>query len=457
MVGGSFAIAASRLACYQRQHAYADRARSLQTMNVRLPARRHDMDALRAAAMLLGIAYHVSLSFALGFPWMVQDRSQNQASYLFQAAVHGFRMPLFFLISGFFTAMLWRKQGLKFLLWHRFRRILLPCLLSLITVVPAIDWAVASANKSGATKLSEAALVEPAVANPVAAVENVEPAGVQRNGGNEAASQQSRNVLHWLIHKPVFTLVWFLWFLWWLVVVFAMYASVADRLGWKARPHPLIPSPASLLWLLPLTMLSQCFMGSASDSNWEFGPDTSLGIVPMPHVFAYYALFFGFGVLYCDCDDVAGRVGQSWRWTLPVSLLIVFPLGLEFATGTFGLRDSLLPARFHRPATVAFQALYAWMMTFGGIGMFRSLLMRENRTIRYISDSSYWLYLAHLPLTIIAQIVVRDWPLPAIVKLTLIGVALTGFLLLTYDKLVRYTCLGTLLNGPRKRPEKHPP
>lgn len=30
--------------------------------------RRHDLDALRAAAMLLGIIYHVSLSFAEGFP-----------------------------------------------------------------------------------------------------------------------------------------------------------------------------------------------------------------------------------------------------------------------------------------------------------------------------------------------------------------------------------------------------
>jgi hypothetical protein len=49
-------------------------------------------------------------------------------------------------------------------------------------------------------------------------------------------------------------------------------------------------------------------------------------------------------------------------------------------------------------ANLLFQALYAWMMTFGCMGMFRSLLTKENRTIRYVSDSSYWLYLEHLPL-----------------------------------------------------------
>lgn len=54
--------------------------------------RRHNLDALRAAAMLLGIAYHVSPSFALGFPWSVQDVSQSKVAYIFQDFVHGFRM-----------------------------------------------------------------------------------------------------------------------------------------------------------------------------------------------------------------------------------------------------------------------------------------------------------------------------------------------------------------------------
>ena len=50
------------------------------------------------------------------------------------------------------------------------------------------------------------------------------------------------------------------------------------------------------------------------------------------------------------------------------------------------------------------------------LGMFRSLLTRDNRTIRYVSDSAYWLYLAHLPLVLGTQVIVRDWPLPALVK-----------------------------------------
>ena len=89
--------------------------------------RRHDLDALRAVAMLLGIILHAALAF-VPFPWVVQDPRQQEGFGLFFFAIHGFRMPLFFMMSGFFSAMLWRRRGLKSLLQHRFQRVLLPFL-----------------------------------------------------------------------------------------------------------------------------------------------------------------------------------------------------------------------------------------------------------------------------------------------------------------------------------------
>ena len=85
--------------------------------------------------MLLGIGLHASLSF-MPTPWPVQDTQRLGAFGLFTAFVHGFRMPLFFLVSGFFTMMLFRQRGLMSLLAHRATRLLLPCLLGLITIVP---------------------------------------------------------------------------------------------------------------------------------------------------------------------------------------------------------------------------------------------------------------------------------------------------------------------------------
>ena len=179
-----------------------------------------------------------------------------------------------------------------------------------------------------------------------------------------------------------------------------------------------------------------------------------MGVIPMPHVLAYYAIFFFFGALYFDSDDRDGALGSSWRWLLPVTLLVVFPLGLEFATGRFGWRDQVVPRQYHHLAATIFQAAYAWLMTIGSMGMFRSLLTRENQTLRYLSDSSYWMYLAHLPLVIAAQAFIRTWPIPAIPKMLLLSGVMTVFLLFTYQVFVRYTWIGLFLNGRRNRQKR---
>ncbi len=72
----------------------------------------HDLDALRATAMLLGVVLHATL-FLIPAAWPIQDAwagsvppQENPYGYLL-SAIHGFRMPVFFLLSGFFTALLW--------------------------------------------------------------------------------------------------------------------------------------------------------------------------------------------------------------------------------------------------------------------------------------------------------------------------------------------------------------
>ena len=104
-----------------------------------------------------------------------------------------------------------------------------------------------------------------------------------------------------------------------------------------------------------------------------------------------------------------------------------------------------------RPITSIAQVVYAWTMSFGIMGLFRRILKRENKTVRYISDAAYWLYLAHLPLILAAQVAVRDWSLPATAKFVLICSSVTGVLLVAYHTMVRYTWIGAMLNGPKTR------
>ncbi len=109
-------------------------------------ARFHDLDALRGFAMLLGILLHAGVFLVPVEFWPVHE------AYAFDTApeanvyawilsvIHGFRMPLFFLLSGFFSAMLWQSRGLDRLARHRLGRVGLPLLAGMFTVVPGEAW-----------------------------------------------------------------------------------------------------------------------------------------------------------------------------------------------------------------------------------------------------------------------------------------------------------------------------
>jgi hypothetical protein len=64
---------------------------------------------------------------------------------------------------------------------------------------------------------------------------------------------------------------------------------------------------------------------------------------------------------------------------------------------------------------------------------------------------SYCLYLAHLPLVILLQSLIRSWDLPAAVKFWGLMIFASAVLLVSYQLLVRYTPIGTMLNGKRVR------
>jgi len=155
-----------------------------------------------------------------------------------------------------------------------------------------------------------------------------------------------------------------------------------------------------------------------------------------------------------------GRDGRSvdvdGRWWLPlaIALFVVFPMGTALVGGWSGPVGAELDPTVRRALLVFLHAAYPWLMTFGLMGLFRRLHPAESPTVRYLSDSAYWLYLAHVPLVIAAQYAVRDWPIPAVVKLLLLVAATTAVLLWSYQTMVRYTWLGRFLNGPRERPAR---
>ena len=588
-------------------------------------ARRHDLDALRAVAMLLGIVLHGLMPFMPGLS-VIRDTQTAGWVWILFLGIHGFRMPLFFLVSGFFTAMLWQKRGVQTMLRQRSVRILLPCLLGTVTIVPLDTyvgrWAanygkrIAEKKQTAETKKKPDNLYDAirssdfltvksfidkrkkrvdvnapdpefkmpplhlaALFGKTKVVELLLNRGAniqQRDGGKRTALhsaaflgrigvvkilldrgidvsvrgddddtamdsanvdwEMTQGIASWLkvpaldqkrvesgrerirqllreagtpleedvsdskknnggpsdeetrdvpktrfrekletirsgyaswiksdrfqtifkhtdkkeardqgifgnlkpghlILSRVFDHLWFLWFLCWLIPLFVCGESLLRWFGISVGEIRLFQLNASIWWMVPITLFPQLLMGTMTP-RMHFGPDTSIGILPQPHLLVYYAIFFGFGMSVFISGEKADRLGRWWPWHL-LGACLCFPAAL---------------ATMANPVVTAVpQILFAWLMCFGFIGMFRRWCSAESRVMRYVSDSSYWLYLMHIPLVITLACLMQTWKLPIFIKLSMICAGSTFILLGTYQLFVRYTWIGHVLHGPRQK------
>ena len=552
---------------------------TLKTSEIQYQDRRHDLDALRAFAMFLGIGLHASLSF-IALPWPVQDITQPTIFIFFMVLVHGFRMPLFFLLSGFFTMLIYRKKNIKSLVWQRILRILLPCLIGCFTVVPLLGYvsretvkagsisahldenSLAGAirkgerktinlflinpneiekpdKKLGVTPLSWAAMIgdfetvselikrgvdvnltnkddttalhgaaflgrdeivklllyngansskrskagftalEGTFADSATTTLILNILGIQPPDENDLTSGRisvrsrllfnqfltpalkdeaktveitnpkeqmefNKRYQSWLTstsfqinfgNKPmnlfktnIFNHLWFLWFLCWMLPLFLFFFNLGSLLFRNLNSNTMRILKKTMLYILiPAPLLPLCLMGAI------LGPDTYTGILPPPHMLFYYMIFFSFGLIYFDLNDSAYKLTRFWYIMLPLALFLIFPAEIVF-------KDNL-------PLNLLLQTLLIWNMAFGMMGMFHALIKKEYIFLRYLSDSSYWIYIMHLPLVVVLQFLVREWPINAFLKFLLINIATITLLLVSYHLLVRSTWIGWLLNG----------
>lgn len=93
--------------------------------------------------------------------------------------------------------------------------------------------------------------------------------------------------------------------------------------------------------------------------------------------------------------------------------------------------------------------LVSWLLTFGFLGFFRRYFSHPHATWRYLADSSYWLYLVHLPVLFLLEIPMVTWKGPWPLKFALLNVAAMAIMVPTYHYLVRSTVIGETLNGRR--------
>ena len=195
--------------------------------------------------------------------------------------------------------------------------------------------------------------------------------------------------------------------------------------------------------------------GDQSKPIWPLnGPDV---------LYASLFFFYGYG-LYARrklIDRLMGTGSLVALWaiaTLAFSVNIVLVAATADASGR-GADDETIGVLWL--IGTVFYGASAVFFCLGLVGLFERLLRSSRTWVRWLADSSYWIYIVHLPVVTFLTFYLAHldrqgrleyltgfiWSAELKFLAACVVTAVLG--LVTYRYLVRYTLLGTLLNGKR--------
>ena len=391
--------------------------------------------------MLLGIALHASLPYfsriaGIESFWPADD-DQSVLLFLVFDFVHTWRMPVFFLLAGFFAHLVLDRRAMSVFALDRLKRIGVPLVLFgavMAIIIPPI-WVYGWFG--------------------VISLEVFQDALKERQDLDSSGD-----------------LVAHLWFLYYLLLMYS--ALIAFRLLarlWRART---VRSPSALgrrigdvlytriplLLTLGAVLLLILRAGDESRPLWPLNvPDVMYG-----------ALFFFYGYgLYARrglIDRLRGEGALVVLCSIAATVFFVHLVLIGAIDEASKAGQDAESTAFLHLLNAVFYGASAVMFSIALVGLFERLLRSPRPWVRWLADSSYWIYIIHLPVVTfltfyLAHLDRQGWlkdltglSWSAEMKFLAACVATGALGIVTYRYLVRYTPLGTLLNGKRPRASK---
>jgi glucan biosynthesis protein C len=378
--------------------------------------REHFWDAARALLMVLGIPYHVALAFRpVGQDWIIHNPDGSPFFAYLAEFIHLFRMPAFFVIAGYFAALLLARREPGQWLQGRFTRLGVPFVTAILILVPPLNIV---------TELSNFAL----------------PGALRSFEHNSATSGG-----YWVRH------------LWFIIVLLYCSTAAAALVHWK--PHlakAMVPARIDS-WIsrhFPLALMGVAAMiglweGGAIELFYKAGLATNLPqqILRLDDLITS-APYFLMGFLLMRSPATLERMG---RFSPTVLALAIGVTAFSLAT-----TDLFWPPIGRFVGTIS-----AVAMTQVVIWGVRRFLDRPIPLVQRFVAASFVIYLVHLP--IILALVLWGQHIAMPVGLKALAVMLLS-LMLSYGVWLiveRVPLLAFLFNGtpipPREPPRRYLP
>jgi peptidoglycan/LPS O-acetylase OafA/YrhL len=393
------------------------------------PARRSDLDWLRVFACYLLLPFHVGMVFNPAPFYHVRNDEVALPFLVFCGFIGLWHMPLFFLLAGWSAHASLATRGARGFVAERLRKLALPLAFGCALLVPGIKYV----ELRGGQDLNHRGLH---VAEELqASFKSVIP------GGLELAEPFDETFLEFL---PTFfsDAERFSWSHLWFVAYLFTFSLVLLPLLLTLLRAPGARSPRSPLWVYaPLLPLAAIQLGLRERFPGPYNLYADWANV------SFFATFLLAGFALGRWPALEDLVAREWRRSLALA-----------AAATLVLLFAVLGVVTWVPLVLVAAAVAGWCFVVAGLGLARTRLAGPSRSLGYLAESAFPVYVLHQPVIVFLGAGVVQLPLGIAAKSTLLlGTSLAATLFLHHFVVRRLSVLRFVLGLRPANRRSEPP
>lgn len=363
--------------------------------------REHFWDALRAFLMLLGIPYHVALSYRPGEDFIVHSGEGVAGFAQIAQVLHLWRMPAFFVIAGYFAMLLLARREPAEWLKGRFMRLGIPFLTCIVTLVPLMNFICELSNLPW-------------------------PKAMESWRHNSLTSGG-----YWVRH---------LWF----IVVLLYFSCAATWLASRSVSIRTGLVPARVDGWINRNFLVAVIGTAVTIGAWEalavegFYAAGLATMIPQQVLRLDEAIIFApWFLLGCVLVRARTSLERASRFSLPIALIAVLVTAVWLV-----VHEDVAPMAERFIGAIA--ALATTQVLIAGA---RTLLDRPIPLVRRLTDASFVIYLFHLPLIVLFVWLAQPLAVPPLVKALSIMALSLGVSYVIWTAIGRIRSMSLLFEG----------